>query len=103
MTEAAVIQQLTHLAFSENVGTRFLVSLPSGEQTTATILQVSENNVSPLQEQFSVVFRGPLDSFLPQGMHKLTHRKLGSFDLFLVPIGRDSEGYSYEAVFNRAR
>jgi hypothetical protein len=55
------------------------------------------------QERFSLVFRGPRDRLLQQGMYELQHRHLGALALFLVPVGRDHEGLYYEAVFNRLR
>jgi hypothetical protein len=48
---------------------------------------------------FSIVFRGPLDAVLPQCIYQLEHAAIGTFDLFLVPIGPDGEGMRYEAVF----
>ena len=53
------------------------------------------------QENFSVLFHGPLERFLPQGMVGLRHETLGEFELFLVPVARDTDGFQYEAVFNR--
>jgi hypothetical protein len=49
--------------------------------------------------QFSVVFRGLMAPVLPQGTYHFTHAELGELDLFLVPIGPDSEGMRYEAAF----
>ena len=48
---------------------------------------------------FSLVFRGPVDPVLPQRTYPLRHAELGAFELFLVPVGRDATGTSYEAVF----
>lgn len=48
---------------------------------------------------FSILFRGPLQPLLPQRTYALSHEALGSFDLFIVPIGQDEEGTQYEAVF----
>jgi hypothetical protein len=48
---------------------------------------------------FSLVFRGPTGPVVPQGTHRLRHGEVGELDLFLVPIGPDSEGMRYEAVF----
>ena len=55
------------------------------------------------QERFSIVFRGPREKPLQQGMYQLQHDQLGALELFLVPVGRDHEGLYYEAVFNRLR
>lgn len=55
------------------------------------------------QECFSLIFRGPREKPLQQGMYQMHHNQLGAFDLFLVPVGRDHNGVYYEAVFNRLR
>jgi hypothetical protein len=31
----------------------------------------------------------------------MEHDEMGQFDLFLVPIRQDDQGFYYEAVFNR--
>jgi len=36
---------------------------------------------------------------LPQRMYNFDLGQLGSFDIFIVPIGPDSSGMRYEAVF----
>lgn len=51
------------------------------------------------REQFSLTFDGPRDPLLEQKMYHLEHGELGGLDLFLVPIARDDEGTTYEAVF----
>jgi hypothetical protein len=33
----------------------------------------------------------------------MEHEALGSFELFIVPIRKDDEGFYYEAVFNRVK
>ena len=48
---------------------------------------------------FSIVFRGPRTPLLPQRIYPMEHDAIGTFDLFLVPIGPDQEGMRYEAVF----
>ncbi len=50
---------------------------------------------------FSVLFRGPLEAPLQQMTFRLENEKMGELDLFLVPIGPDTEeeGMLYEAVF----
>ena len=48
---------------------------------------------------FSIVFRGPRESALLQGMYRMQHEAIGSFEIFLVPIGHDAQAVRYEAVF----
>ncbi|MCB2154819.1 hypothetical protein KQI84_08015 [bacterium] len=49
---------------------------------------------------FSVIISGPREPILPQGIYTLRHEKLGELELFIVPIGNDSDGTRYEIVFN---
>jgi hypothetical protein len=51
------------------------------------------------REPFTLLFHGPLETFLQQQMVVLRHDELGQLELFLVPVNQDDEGYYYEAVF----
>jgi hypothetical protein len=48
---------------------------------------------------FSVFFLGPPEPLLPQRIYGLDHPGLGSFELFLVPLGPEGRGMRYQAVF----
>jgi hypothetical protein len=50
---------------------------------------------------FSTLVRGPAEPALAQATYVLDHVELGELTLFLVPIGADDTGRTYEAVFNR--
>jgi len=52
------------------------------------------------QPPFSVTLSTPDGTQLEQGVYALEHPKLGRLDLFLVPIGMQSDGPGYEIVFN---
>jgi hypothetical protein len=45
------------------------------------------------------VFRSASNAVVPQGIYRLEHASLGSFEPFLVTIGPDAVGMRYEAVF----
>jgi len=49
---------------------------------------------------FQLKFRGPGPGYLPQQIHLLQNDRLGACELFLVPIGREGDGYLYQAIFN---
>jgi hypothetical protein len=92
---------LTHDEFSRQVNTTFQVQTdPSVE---LELIEVSELKLHPQQEEFTIVFRGPGNAFLEQGIRSLTHEQMGQFEIFLVPIRQDEHGFYYEAVFNRIR
>jgi hypothetical protein len=48
---------------------------------------------------FKLTFRGPPEPLVPQGLYRF-ERGDGSYDIFIVPIARDQQGSTYEAVFN---
>lgn len=58
---------------------------------------------SDAREPFSVLFRSRDELVLPQRVYRLEHEKIGSLELFLVPLGPDREvegAMLYEAAFS---
>ena len=51
------------------------------------------------RDPFAVEFHSRLSHHVPQQTFAVEHAKMGTFDLFLVPLGPDAEGHRYEAVF----
>jgi hypothetical protein len=49
---------------------------------------------------FSLTFRGPAEPVFAQQMLRLQHAGLGELAIFVVPLGRDDDGTTYEAVFS---
>jgi len=94
---------LTYEAFAQSLNTNFQVQLDAASPVDLQLVEVSELKRSARQEEFAIIFRGPDNPFLGQGMQRFAHDHLGQFDLFIVPIRQDARGYYYEAVFNRFR
>jgi hypothetical protein len=102
-----MLETFTVTTFSGQEGTAFRLSLASGEALDATLLQVtalsaegpSGEELSRKRIPFSLLFRVPAPTRFEQKTYTLEHPVLGKFDLFLVPIGRDPEGYQCEAIF----
>ncbi|HLA09995.1 MAG TPA: hypothetical protein VJ023_05210 [Pyrinomonadaceae bacterium] len=92
---------LTYSALAESINTKFQAQLDERQLIELELVEVSEPTITPGQEQFSLVFRGPKEFFLGQGTREMEHQQLGQFQLFIVPIREDALGYYYEAVFNR--
>lgn len=92
---------LTHETFSKHINTKFQAKLEEGNLVDLELGQVSELKVYPNQEEFTIIFRGPSEVFLGQGVRTLRHEQMGQFEIFLVPIAQDEKGFHYEAVFNR--
>jgi hypothetical protein len=109
------LQTLTAGDFLTHVGTTFLVTGAryadgSPADVDAELAEVTEHNPDPAGRHripFSVVFHGPLQPVLPQGIYHVEHPELGPLELFLVPVGPDEPAgpeqapaaMRYEAVF----
>ena len=106
------LDQLSAGRFQELVQTKFEVRVEPGPAVSLELTTVttppsgSHESVSPgnqMVESFSLLFNGPADRPLGQRMYRFTHERLGSFDLFIVPVSADRNARQYEAVFNRRR
>lgn len=95
------LESMTRESFAENVNTKFRLAAEQGEAGEIELVEVSDMSRSGAAERFSLIFRGALDFFLPQKTYRLEHERLGAFDIFLVVIAREADGFRYEAVFNR--
>jgi uncharacterized protein DUF6916 len=102
----AELPWLTHDLFADRINEAFAVRADSVAPPSLTLVETTlgdaPGGVGPdgaERRQFSLVFRGPLQPFLPQATYRLEHQELGVLDLFLVPIGPDAEGMRYQAAF----
>lgn len=91
----------TKESFAEHLNSKFYIPLQPSGAVELELLEVVSTLSTPRQEQFSIYFRGPANIYLQQGTYHMKHDAVGELDLFIVPIGRDPEGFRYEAVFNR--
>ena len=94
-----MIETFTEGTFLEHLNTSFRVFAEAAAPLDIELVKVTSLS-SPKHVQFSILFQGPPSLFLPQRTYTLEHEVLGKFDLFLVPVGKNAEGFEYEAVFN---
>jgi hypothetical protein len=80
---------------------------PSGPEMPAVTLRLEEAALLParyavpdLRPPFSLIFIGPGDAILTQQLYRLTNKEIGEVYIFLVPVGKDERGVSYQAIFN---
>lgn len=52
-------------------------------------------------ESFSLMFRGHANATLGQQIYHLEHPSLGTFPLFVVPVGRATKGQDFQVIVNR--
>ena len=53
-----------------------------------------------LRAPFSLVFHNASALLLPQQTYRMHHPRLGTQEIFLVPVAQDTTGFLYQAVFN---
>lgn len=54
------------------------------------------------REPFVLIFRGPRDVSLPQGLYRMRHGKIGTFEMVLAPVMPpyyDADSLFYQASF----
>ncbi len=95
--------ELTEEEFSKHLNSKFHTAI-NGRDLELALVEVKayrpQEHEQPGMERFSAFFDGPGDLFLPQGIYRLVHDRMGDVELFLVPISGDQRGYRYESVFN---
>ena len=98
-----MLESLKRETFAAELNTRFRVRLDAERALELELTEVTDQDSRRPQgfESFSIIFRGPLESFLPQSTYELEHERLGTFPLFIVPIRQSPQGIDYQAVFNR--
>lgn len=94
---------LTHEAFSQNANTKFRVLVDENTTVELELVHVTDLKLYPRQEEFALEFRGPSNMFLGQGVRDFAHEQIGRFELFIVPVRQEADGFYYEAIFNRIR
>lgn len=96
-----MIENFTLETFAPLLNSTFRLKRESGETLELQLVEATDLGSTPRQLQFSIVFRGPLDTPLVQAIYNFEHEKIETFDLFIVPIRRGQDGIYYEAIFNR--
>jgi hypothetical protein len=107
---------LTAEEFRVDLGTSFRLSTGPHDSDPAgsfelKLVEVSEHGTGspgPFRAPFSLLFHGPLEPVLPQAIYRLEHERLGTQELFIVPVGPEvpaapgqaPTAMRYEIVFN---
>lgn len=95
-----MIESFTIDTFAGRLGQSFTVDVTGGAPFEATLAEAT--SLGPPgpptgRAPFSLVFVGPVH--VAQAIYRMGHDEIGSFELFLVPLGPDAAGMRYEAVF----
>ena len=90
--------------FSELVGQRFHLRSEEGMVAHAELIETHSPQIRRAlrfrREHFSVVFDVPDGSELFQGRYNLSHPRIGTMELFMVPVDLPVKHRRLEAVFS---
>jgi hypothetical protein len=96
-----VLEQFTAETFGHRVGESFRVDTGSGIRELRLVEVTKPSTLQPAARRapFSLFFLDSDNDVLPQRIYAFDHDELGSFEIFIVPIGQDRHGVRYEAAF----
>ena len=95
------LDKVTCEEFAACLNQDFAIILADG----ALLLQLSEvrplgKRPESLRDPFALTFLGRAGLRLPQSIYKMRNATLGEMEIFLVQLGVDQTGSTFEAVFN---
>ena len=102
------LETLTVDAFQPRVGQTFRIRPRPEQELEAELIEAralgggpsrAQADASPRRTPFSLSFRTSLTAPLPQSIYEVAHEEMGSYEIFLVPVGPDGKGMVYEAIF----
>jgi hypothetical protein len=102
------LEPLTIDVFQPRVGETFRIRVRPDNELEAELIEARALGGGPSRAPsetprrrtpFSLSFRTSLTAPLPQSIYEVVHAEMGSYEIFLVPIGPDGRGMVYEAIF----
>ena len=96
------MELLTLQHFSGRMNETFLAVLDDSEVPFQLVeaRALPAHSAAVTRAPFSLLFRNTSSPPLPQQIYRLRHAAIGEIEIFLVPVGRESDGFLYQAVFN---
>ena len=102
------LETLTVDVFQPRVGDTFRIRPRPEHELEAELIEAralgggpsrAPSETSRRRTPFSLSFRTSLTAPLPQSIYEVAHDELGSYQIFLVPVGPDGKGMVYQAIF----
>ncbi len=100
-----MLEDFTVDTFSPLVGSAFVMHVDPQTRLRLNLIEAvplgAPERAAPAEtrQPFSLMFRGPRAPVAIQRIYQLENPSLGTFGLFLVPVGLDQEGMQYQAIF----
>jgi hypothetical protein len=93
---------LTIEQFDDKIGETFALDEAGAPAIPLTLIEAKtlRNYANAKRVPFSLMFTSKGDFVLPQRIYALRHEVLGPLSMFLVPLNREGDITTYQAVFN---
>jgi len=98
--------------FAPHIGELFSIPIVDGGTLDLELISAEPVQLKPFdgravgksgyvrRDPFSLLFRGPHDKMLAQGVYSFSHNVIGTFMMGIVPVGPGEVGWLYQASFN---
>ena len=95
-------EPLTRDLFNDKVGQIWVLDESGAPpiELTLTAVEALRNYAKLAREPFSLLFTTHGNFVLPQRIYALRHATLGAMSIFIVPVSREGDATTYQAVFN---
>ena len=98
-----MLDKLTKDDFSKHLNRRFLIHVHEQDPLETELVEVrglvAPDDDPDRRQPFSLIFLGPAEVALEQGIFTVENENLGKLDIFLVTLGPDEEGMRHESIF----
>ena len=99
-----MLESMTAEKFAGQIGQQFRLRADADtaiqvELIDAKVLGSAAASDPSRRKPFAILFRGPMAPVWPQRIYRVEHDGMGTFDLFIVPVGPKNGGMEYEAIF----
>ena len=85
--------------FAAHLGADFEMQVAGGVVPLKLVKVDPAGNSGRAGGAFSLIFVAPKESGQPQAIYPVRHPVLGTMEIFLVPVGPQSGGNGYQAIF----
>ena len=94
-------ESISHENFSGHLNASFRIDVAETSLELELVeVEVGKSIDPSLREPFTLIFQGPKDSILPEGIYNVSNDGAGSFDLYIIPIVSPGDLQSYQVIFN---
>ena len=94
-------ENISHENFSGHLNELFRVEVAETSLELELVeVEVGQPIDASQREPFTLIFQGPKDSILAEGIHTVSNDSAGSFDLYTIPIISLGDHQLYQVIFN---